>query len=184
MRRLAATLTLLLALATAGAAQADQSDPRLDGLFQDLLTAPDFEAGRAIEDEIWRIWLEHPDDRTREAVLIGLSFLQKGQAQLAELSFNEAIDRHPDFAEAWNKRATFYFLKGDLAASIADCAHVLKLEPRHFGALSGLGLMYAQLENWEAAVHWYEQALAIHPNLPGIRAGLKEAKRRLEGEET
>jgi len=117
-------------------------------------------------------------------VLIGMAFLQDGKADLAELSFNEAIQRHPDFAEAWNKRATFLFLKGDVAGSIADCAHVLELEPRHFGALSGLGLMYAQLQNWEAAVHWYEQALAIHPNLPGIRAGLKEATRRLKGDET
>lgn len=183
MRKLAGILTVILTLGAANA-HSDQTDPRLDGLFEELRTAPDFAAGREVEDKIWRIWLEHPDQKTKEAVLIGMSFLQSGRAQLAELSFNKAIKRHPDFAEAWNKRATFMFLKGDIAASIADCAHVLKLEPRHFGALSGLGLMYAKLQNWEAAVHWYEQALIIHPNLPGIRAGLKEATRRLKGEET
>ena len=185
MRKLAATLTFLLMLGgVPGAANADQRDQRLDGLFDILRTAPDFQTGRQIEDQIWRIWLEHPDKKTQEAVLIGMTFMRQGKRDLAELSFKRAIDRDPEYAEAWNKRATLRFLADDYAGSIADCAQVLKLEPRHFGALAGLGLMYAQLNNWEASVHWYEQALAVHPNLPAVEAGLKEARRRLDGEET
>ena len=109
MRRLAGILAVLLALG-AGQAHADQNDPRLDGLFEDLRAAPDFAAGREIENQIWRIWLEPPDNRTREAVLLGMAFLQDGNADLADLSFNEAIQRPPAFAETRNNPATFRFL--------------------------------------------------------------------------
>lgn len=181
---LSAFAIICLTLLAPATASADQKDPRLDKLFSDLKAAPDPASARKIDDQIWRIWMQHPDERTRESLLIGISFMNGGRAELAELAFKEAIERDPEFAEAWNKRATLRFLNGDIPGSIADCAHVLKLEPRHFGALSGLGVMNAKIGDWKAAVHWYEQALMVHPQLPGIQAALKEAKRRMLGDET
>lgn len=184
MGRFWAVLAVLGLLAQAGPAAADQTDPRLDRLFQELRSAPDYAAAQPIDEQIWRIWLEHPDKRTRESVLIGVSFMNGGRIELAELAFKEAIERSPDFAEAWNKRATLRYLTGDLEGSVADCAQVIALEPRHYGALSGLGLIHAALKDWESAIRWYKAALAVNPHMPGIRAGLKFAEREFLGEET
>jgi len=177
-------LILTLAILIAAPALADQNDPRLDALFEQLRSAPSAEAAAPIDAEIWRIWLEHADRRTEEVTLIGTAFMNSGRARLAELAFKEALDRSPDFAEAWNKRATLRYLKGDYDGSVEDCAHVLKLEPRHFGALSGLGLINMAVEDYKAAIAWFEQALAVHPNLEGAKAGLEEAKRRRLGRKT
>ena len=121
---------------------------------------------------------------TREATLIGISFMSQGQARLADLAFKEAIELSPEFAEAWNKRATLRYLTGDLEGSIADCAEVLKLEPRHFGALSGLGLIHMSLEQWDVAAGWFEQALAVYPQAPGMRQNLETARRNALGRKT
>lgn len=165
-------------------AAADQTDPRLDELFEKLQSAPDLEAAQPLDREIWRIWLEHPDTRTREVTLIGTSFMSGGQPALAEIAFNEAIRRHPDFAEAWNKRATLRYLTGDLDGSVADCAHVLKLEPRHYGAMSGLGQIEMRLKHWQGAARWFERALAVNPHMPGVEALLETARKKAAGEET
>lgn len=185
VRRLAfATAFAFLAALFVLPAAADQRDPRLDGLFRDLQAAPDLAAAGPIADSIWRIWLEHPDDATQEALLLGAAYMNRGDARQAERAFNEAIERDPEFAEAWNKRATLRYLMGDLDGSVADCAQVLKLEPRHFGALAGLGMIHMAVEDWKGAVRWYEAALAANPHMPGVAAGLTEAKRRLKGDET
>ena len=177
---LAAFISLWLAVPAA----ADQKDPRLEGLFELLRSAPNPAAAQQVEDQIWRIWLEHPHERTREATLIGISFMSQGQARLADLAFKEAIELSPEFAEAWNKRATLRYLTGDLEGSIADCAEVLKLEPRHFGALSGLGLIHMSLEQWDVAAGWFEQALAVYPQAPGMRQNLETARRNALGRKT
>lgn len=84
--------------------------------------------------------------------------------------FSSLIEKAPDFSEAWNKRATVYFLIGDLSLSVDDVARTLELEPRHFGALSGLGQIELLRGNPQAALRAFEGALAVHPNLPGIAA--------------
>jgi len=183
-RTLLALVAGLWLAALGAAAHADQTDPRLDELFQRLKAAPDLEAAQPIDREIWRIWLEHPDKRTREVTLIGMSFTNGGRPRLAELAFNEAIDRAPDFAEAWNKRATLRYLVGDYTGSVEDCAHVLQLEPRHYGALAGLGSIHMALKDYEAAVHWFEAALAVNPHMPGVIAALEDAREKALGEET
>jgi tetratricopeptide (TPR) repeat protein len=181
MRGVLAALAFVLLAAPAAA---DQKDPRLDALFTALKAAPDAASANKIDAQIWRIWLQHPDKRTQEATLVGVTFMNKGQAELAEMAFKEAIGRHPDFAEAWNKRATLRYFKGDLRGSVADYAHVLKLEPRHFGALAGLGMIHAALEDWDTAIHWYTEALAVHSQNVGVQVGLAEAKQKAKGEET
>ena len=165
-------------------ATADQNDPVLDGLFKQLQAAPNVHAGQALDREIWQAWLRHQDDRTESLLTLGASAMNRGRIDVAMGAFNEAIKRHPNFAEAWNKRATLKFFTGDLEGSVADCAQVLKLEPRHYGALSGLGMIYMTLEDWDGAIRWIEAALEINPHMPGARAALAEARKKFAAEET
>lgn len=182
-RAVIAALALLLLLAP-HAGHADQTDPRLDALFSQLQTASDPAAAARIDAEIWRIWGRHRDQRAFETTVVGATFLSQGQTELAALAFTEAIDRAPDFAEAWNKRATLRYLTGDLEGSVADCIQVLRLEPRHYGALSGLGLIAMRKQDWQAAIRWFEAALALNPHMTGAQENIAEARKRWKGEET
>jgi len=94
--------------------------------------------------------------------------------------FSELIERAPEFSEAWNKRATAYFQLGDYERSIRDVAVVLKLEPRHFAALSGMGLMYLNLDAEAPAMRWFERSLEVHPYLGGIREQVEKLRERLD----
>ena len=87
----------------------------------------------------------------------------------------------PDFAEAWNKRATVHYLMGNFEASVADIRRTLALEPRHFGALSGMGLIYDAIGNQTAAMKVWEKALEIHPHLPGMKARIQELRAKAKG---
>ena len=186
MRARAASLMIAGYMALASVqAVADQKDPRLDDLFAKLQSPSTTVAeARRLDAQIWRIWLQHPDARTYEATQIGISAMNGGRARLAELAFTEAIDRHPDLAEAWNKRATLRFIIGDLDGAIKDCAEVLKLEPRHFGALSGLGQIFMAKQEWALARRWFEETLKVHPHLPAVEQVIRELDKRIDGEDT
>lgn len=101
-----------------------------------------------------------------------------GETAAAIEHFTALIDHAPEFAEGWNARATAYFVAGEFGPSVNDIARTLTLNPRHFGALSGLGMIFEQLEQPEKALEAYEAALAIHPRLQGVI----EAIKRLEAE--
>jgi tetratricopeptide (TPR) repeat protein len=88
----------------------------------------------------------------------------------------------PSFAEGWNKRATVYYLMGDFKASVGDIEHTLELEPRHFGALSGLGLIYMNMGKDQAALRAFRKTLEINPHLPAIRERADELAKKLKGE--
>ena len=94
------------------------------------------------------------------------------------------MTREPGFAEAWKKRATLLYLIGDDDGSVAKVRRTLALEPRHFGALSGLGLINARHDRPETALHSFEAALAIHPFLPGARANVDALREQLKGDPT
>lgn len=173
---------LALWLLTAGAAWAAQDDPRLPDLLDRLAAADDLAAARQLEGEIWELWTA-TDDATAAALMA------EGQRQLAARawpsalqSFERLVALKPDFAEAWNKRATVYYLMGDYRASVLDIQRTLALEPRHFGALSGLGLIYMAMDQPAAALRAFEAALAIHPYLPGGRIHVEALRQQLEGE--
>ena len=148
--------------------QADQTDMRLPALFEELNVTSDKATAEVIADQIWAIWSEHGDDeRLSQNLLLGTAQINAGSLRAAEETFTTIIDTDPAFAEAWNKRATVYFLMGAFTQSKRDIAQTIIREPRHFGALSGLGLVETHLGNYAAALKAYEQAAALHPYLEG-----------------
>ncbi|MBM3554167.1 MAG: tetratricopeptide repeat protein [Alphaproteobacteria bacterium] len=179
MRALVLALGLLLA-ALAPASAGDKS-AELDGLFARLRNAPAVEV-KVIENEIWGRWMESGDDLIDSALGQGTLAMSAGHYAIAMALFEEVITRKPDFAEGWNKRATLFWLIGELDASIADIARTLALEPRHFGALSGLGMIEEARGRLDRAIAAYDQALAANPRLDGVRAQRDLLKRKLNGE--
>ena len=143
---------------------ADQNDKRLDGLFRVLEHShDDVEINKAIS-AIWNIWLETSDLLIENDFKQGLELMQGGQLQASIEMFTKVIENNPTFAEAWNKRATVYYLLGDFDSSVLDIKETLKLEPRHFGAMDGLGLIFIHLQEYEKAIDVYDKMLEIFPH--------------------
>jgi tetratricopeptide (TPR) repeat protein len=166
----------------AAPALADQTDPRLDGLFAALAAAPDAGTAEPIASEIWAIWAAAPDREAARAFEIAVTAMAARRWEVAGSALDRLVASHPQFAEAWNRRATLRWLTGDHAGSMHDIAATLELEPRHFGALSGMGLILMAAERDEAAIGAFERALELHPFLPGARHHLQLLERRRGGE--
>ena len=155
----------LLAICTlhAGSVFADQNAEELPALFNDLKAASSQAEASGIETRIWEYWLQAPDDVSARLINeISLAMSGSDLAVALQLS-DELVESHPQFAEAWNKRATLHYLMGKNAESVADIRETIALEPRHFGAISGLGLIFLREQNFEAALEAFEQVLAISP---------------------
>jgi len=176
-----AVLLLLAALAAGSAARAAQDDPRLEALFRELRTTDSTIAAANAEREIWSIWLEVAEPAAARATARGVHYLQVARLDAADAAFTRAIAAAPDFAEAWNKRATVRFLKGDDAGSLADIRRTLALEPRHFGALAGRAMIHERRDQPARALEAYEAALAVNPHLDRVRARVRALRRELEG---
>ena len=162
---------------------ADQNDQRLDQRFADLQSPLSTAKIDDIETKIWAYWTSFPDDESVENTMTkATQLMQAGQLQSAERIFSRIIDRVPDFSEAWNKRATVRFMIGNYDGSANDIAKVLQLEPRHFGALSGLGMIHMRAGNWESALKSYKAAFAIHPYLNNIETLIDDLSQRLKGQ--
>ena len=99
--------------------------------------------------------------------------MRAAQLEASIATFSEVIQRRPDFAEAWNKRATALFLAGEFRRSLADCDEVMKRNPLHFGALAGYGQIYFQLEQYEKAIEYWKRALQVNPNMTGVEISIK-----------
>lgn len=162
LTRCAIAMTVLLA---AWGAPARQDDPRLDELFANLAASSDFASSNLYAEAIWRVWLVTGDDELDQLMREGVSAMERGAPELAYQRFDAVIERAPDYAEALNKRATLHFLMGRLDDSTADVQRTLALEPRHFGALEGLGQIHEILDQPERALDAYRRALGIHPQL-------------------
>jgi tetratricopeptide (TPR) repeat protein len=173
----------LLAMVMAGPAAADQNDPRLEAYFAQLLAAPDAQSAQPAETSIWRIWFEHEDEAVRILMREGGAAMNRGDARTAMRNFDQVIAIDPGFAEGWNRRATLNYLIGAYDASLADIEKTLALEPRHFGALSGRGLVYSQLEEWDFALQSFEAALKVHPSMQGPQVNAEEIRRNLKNRE-
>jgi tetratricopeptide (TPR) repeat protein len=161
--------------------QADQRNPELPDLFSQLEQAGTSYTASPIVQNIWTIWLKHSDSQLTQAMKAASEIMQNGDLEQAELLFTQLIEKAPGWAEVWNKRATIRYYRDNLVGSIADIKETLVLEPRHFGALSGLGMIQMRLQNYSQALSTYESLQKIHPNsqdigkiLPALRQQLSQ----------
>jgi len=132
-----------------------------------------------VEQGLWVLWMRSGDAVIDRALVQGSALMSAGQLPEAIAIFSEIIRRRPAFAEGWNKRATAYFLAGDYPRSLADCDQVIKRNPRHFGALSGYGQIYFQLEQFDKAIDYWRRALRVNPNMTGLKENIEGAEQLL-----
>jgi tetratricopeptide (TPR) repeat protein len=132
------------------------------------------------EQAMWRIFGRSGDaavDRLYEA---GVRQMEAGELRQGIATFTRVIERKPDFAEAWNKRATLYFMTGELRRSLADCDEVIKRNPYHFGALAGYVQIYIRLEYYDRALEYSRRAIAVNPNMEGVKRNMLLLERLLD----
>jgi len=147
----------------------------LPALFRQLRDSDDLV--RALtENSIWQTWSRSGDAKVDALFKVGVEQMTQGRTEAAIDTFTEIIRRKPDFAEGWNKRATIYFLVGDYDKSLADCDEVIKRNPQHWGALSGYGQIYLQLDRPEEALTYFQRALAVNPNLQNVENMIQQLK--------
>ena len=171
-------LIMALSIVFAAGLHADQTDERLNVLFEQLLLVSDPTILRETENLIWEIWLEHDSNDVKRLLTLGTEAMTGRQFPEALLIFSQIVENFPDFAEGWNKRATLFYLIGNTDASIDDIKKTLELEPRHFGALSGLALVYLQQGKLALAEAAFERLIAIHPNSPAAQNNLRLVRER------
>jgi tetratricopeptide (TPR) repeat protein len=179
MKRLC-ILILASMLVFGAAASARQDDSRLDELFMRLQTTADAQEAELIEGLIWTLWFQSGDPDTDRLLASGNDAMGAGRYDEALARFSRVIERDPTFVEGWNRRATLHYLMGNFDASVRDIQETLAREPRHFGALSGLGLINTALERWDSAVKAYEEALRVNPFLSGAGSNIEDLRKKLE----
>ena len=132
------------------------------------------------ERGLWILWDRSGDAAIDALMERGAGQMQGGQLQDAIATFTEVIRRKPAFAEGWNRRATAYFLAREFRRSLADCAEVVRRNPYHFGALSGYGQIYFEIEQYDKAIAYWRRALAVNPNLAGVAERIELAEKLRE----
>jgi tetratricopeptide (TPR) repeat protein len=137
----------------------------LDFLFGALKAAPDADSAKLVENRIWALWLASGSDT----------------ANLLMTRAKTAIEVKPDYVEAWNRRATIHYMRKEFGPALQDIQHVLMLEPRHFGAMSGLGMILQEFGDEKHALEVFRRALAINPHLPKIPDMVKTLSEKVEG---
>ena len=153
----------------------------LDFLFEALKLAPDDTSAKAIEERIWALWVVSRSDTTNLLMTRVRTAIEQKDTDLALKLLDAIVKIKPDYVEAWNRRATLYYMKKDYGHSLADIREVLKREPRHFGALSGLGLIMQDIGDDKQALEVYRRALAVYPRLQRIPDLVKTLKEKVEG---
>ena len=153
----------------------------LDRLFEALKVAPDDESAKYVENRIWAIWLASPSDTANLLMGRVKTAVDGKDLDLAIKLLDAVIDIRPDFVEAWNRRATVYYTKKDFGRALADIHEVLAREPRHFGALSGLGIILQELGDDKHALDVFRRALALHPRLERIPDLVKKLGEKIDG---
>ncbi len=160
-----------------------RGDPmnNLDTLFAALKIAPDEDSAKAIEQRIWAMWMISGSDTCNLLMARVKAATEAKEYDLALKLLDAVVEIRPDYVEGWNQRATVYYLKDDYAHAIADIGQVLKREPRHFGALSGLGVILQEIGDDKDALNAYRDALKIDPHLQNIPDVVKELTVKVEG---
>jgi len=153
---------------------ANERDVELDNLFSEL-KKNNPAVSKNIEQKIWTLWSTHPsDDKLTSILNEGSKLMQDKDLFRAILVFTEVIEMDPTWAEAWNKRATVYYMIGEFEKSQSDINKVLNLEERHFGALAGQGLVNIQLKNYEKAILSYQMVEKIYPTMRSPKIMIKQ----------
>ncbi len=129
-----------------------------------------------VESAMWSVWSRSGDAEVDGLFAIGVEQMSQRQLEAAVQTFSRIIQRRPDFAEGWNKRATVYFMLGDYRRSLADCDEVMARNAYHWGALSGYGMIYMQLDQPGRALDYLEKALAVNPNLDQVAQTIEMLK--------
>ena len=205
MRRLAAAALLVLAAAVPAAGEPSRERALADlgraddvaarrsavqqlaehGVMADLpalaaaLRDPDPLVRGFVESAMWSVWSRSGHEEVDRLFATGVEQMGERRLDAAVETFTRIIERRPDFAEGWNKRATAYYLLGDYRRSLDDCHEVMARNPYHWGALSGYGMIYMQLDQPARALGYLEKALAVNPNLDQVAQTIEALKRLL-----
>jgi len=182
MKRIKFLIIIILNIVFFSNTFADERNQQLDGLFKELKTG-EMLSNLTIEQKIWKIWSTHPKDENLTKLL------QNGSDLVSKKKFFESIDIFtkvinfdPSWAEAWNKRATVFYLIGEFQKSQNDIDKVLELENRHFGALAGQGLVNIKLKNYEKAIESYKRALEIYHTMQSPEIMIKQIEEIIKEE--
>jgi len=153
----------------------------LDTLFGALKIAPDEASAKAIEDRIWAIWMSSDSDTCNLLMSRVKDATDDKDYELAIKLLNAIVTIKPDYVEAWNRRATLHYINHEYGRALADIREVLAREPRHFGALAGLGLILQDIGDDKHALQAYQAALAIDPHLRNLPDVVKTLREKVEG---
>ncbi len=155
----------------------------IEFLFGALKAAPTPEAAKAVEGRIWALWMVSPSDTA--SLLMGRvrRAIEAKNIVLAVKLLDSIVVLRPDYIEAWNRRATLHYMQKDFSRSIEDIRQTLAREPRHFGALAGLGLIMQELGEDKRALEVFRKAIEINPHLPRIPDLIKALTEKVEGRE-
>lgn len=163
--------------------KAQKGDPtkNLDFLFEALKIAPDDTTAKAIEQRIWALWFVSRSDTADLLMARARQAYEGKDIDLALKLLDAIVVIKPDYVEAWNRRATIYFMQKDYGKSLADISQVLRLEPRHFGALSGLGMILEEFGDDKHALEAYRRAVEVYPRMQRIPDQIKKLQEKVEG---
>ena len=153
----------------------------LDFLFGALKAAPDDASARHVEARIWALWTQTPSDTTALLMFRANAAMEAKQMEVALKLLDAVIKLKPDYVEGWNRRATLYYLQNDYTRSLEDIQQVLVREPRHFGALTGLGMIMQELGDDKRALDAFRKALAVDPRLDKVPDLVKTLVEKVEG---
>jgi tetratricopeptide (TPR) repeat protein len=153
----------------------------LDFLFGALKVAPDEASAKHVEARIWALWTQTPSDTTALLMSRAKAAMDAQQMDVALKLLDAVVKLRPDYVEGWNRRATLYYLRNDYTHSIQDIEQVLAREPRHFGALTGLGMIMQDLGDDKHALDAFRKAIAIDPYLDKVPELIKTLSEKVEG---
>ena len=162
-------------------ADSEDRDVKLNQLFEQLKKSNNVSLAFEIEMKIWNIWSTHPThDSLTQSLAKGSGLISKGELEAAYKIFSTIIESAPDWAEGWNKRATVLYLMGRYQESLKDIDEVLKRESRHFGALSGQGLVRTELKNYEKAIESYQAVQKIYPSIRTAKVMIPQLRKLIK----
>lgn len=183
IHRAFAPLFVALTLAACGVREEARApaDPALEAMFAELAQAENAQAASAVEARIWTRWADSGSPTVNVLLERAAAAESAGDNELASRFLDQACDLAPDFAEPWNRRASIAYEAEDYAGAISAIQETLKREPRHFGALAGLGLIYEELGQERAALEAFRAALAVHPHYEMAQRGVARLAPRVDG---